>query len=206
MKLKQLLKEEQTANDIIKIIKKDCAYFLKESNYDMISYSSNPSNKGLWKGAKSFADDFFKRPVRQNRRPLKANKEFFRGVDESMKKDGFKAIRSNSIICTPDLGTAYAYGEPYAIFPIGKFNYTWSYNIYDYLIQYWDKYNVDSGKEGNYEDGARWWNEIKNEYENNKKLNQAVLADSEILINAKEVYYLSEYSDVSKEVLEKLKR
>jgi hypothetical protein len=58
-------------------------------------------------------------------------------IDARLKKQNFTALRSNSIFCTTNYGTASAYGDVvFVIFPINGFSYTWSPQIRDLTVDF----------------------------------------------------------------------
>lgn len=180
MKLKNILKEEDDPIEFINAIKRDCQPFFQQSN-----------GKPLYRGITKIDAKFGKKQVRKNRKALKADKifpNFFKTIDDSMKKDGFKAHRSNSILCTGNTRLGNSYGKNCLIFPIGDFQFSWSTKIKDYL----DDYITNFYNKGNKISAYEYWDEIKQTYKNNN-LEQAIKSKNEILITCEEYYYLDSY-------------
>ena len=83
-----------------------------------------------------------------NRIPRDTKISIQKKVDDKLQKEGFKALRSNSIFCTSDFSEARAYPHysntrnPYIIFPINGFDYTFSFTYSDFLKDFrWYGYN-----------------------------------------------------------------
>jgi len=61
----------------------------------------------------------------EDRRPTDIPLNIQTAIDKHLKDVGFTALRSNSIFCHPNFILAQGYGEPYIIFPIDGFTYSW---------------------------------------------------------------------------------
>lgn len=127
MRLYNFLLEQQTTSDIINIIKKDCSYFLENTNVDF------PLYRGIWYS--DVNSNFKKMQVLTNRIPRNTKKEVTKILDESF-NDLFKVkARTATLFCTGNEGFAGMYGDLYYIFPINKFDFIWSSKIKDLYIE-----------------------------------------------------------------------
>ncbi len=63
-----------------------------------------------------------------NRKPIDMPLKYQTKIDYLLKQSGFKALRNNSIFCTSNFYTAkyYGLGNPYVIFPLNGFDFTFS--------------------------------------------------------------------------------
>jgi hypothetical protein len=86
----------------------------------------------LYRGIKSTKGDIFLGRPRANRNAVDTKGSIQKEVDKFYTAAGFTALRSNSIFCCGDINTAISYGDPYIIFPINGFAFTWSPKIYDF--------------------------------------------------------------------------
>lgn len=132
MRLNNLLVEEQQKPlneakvlafvDLIKLLHKDCKPFLNEwakpqkGHRDILF---------MFSGRKS-SKDFEKKSVRMNRTPVDTHPLVHKALDDAFEKKFGHRARSNSMFCTGSVVTAKSYGDPYMIFPIGKYRYLWS--------------------------------------------------------------------------------
>ena len=78
---------------------------------------------------------WFKDSVRKDRNPRDTPREIHYLLDDMFKdKFGVRA-RTNSIFCYNDHFKALQYGDPYYIFPVGKYTAIWSTSISDLYIK-----------------------------------------------------------------------
>ncbi len=195
-----ILKLDIRSEEIYNIIQKDCQQFL---------YNSKDLKFCLYRGIRNvIKGDFLKFTILQNRSTLKdlnigsLGQDFFKGFNDSMKKYGFKANRSNSVFCTGNLDEAYTYGDMYNIFIIGDYNISWSDEIYDYATYYVEKikkidYEERSKYIFSYDEGYNFFEEYRNTYRKSD-IYSAIKSDNEILINCKEYYA------VKKDIVDKM--
>ena len=80
---------------------------------------------------------------RQDRKPKDTVSIVSAFFDRALDKNGFTALRSNSIFVTSDRSNAQAYGALYAIFPMNGFNFTYT-NQMDLIIK--EAYLIDYPK------------------------------------------------------------
>jgi hypothetical protein len=64
------------------------------------------------------------KPVRKDRKPLDTPAVFNKAIDDSIRKHGGVANRSNSAFITKSKDFARRYGNPYLILPVGEFHTT----------------------------------------------------------------------------------
>lgn len=121
---------EDEAKDFANKIKKDCAHFL--------SLRSEP----LWRGVKlkytsslkkinSGELELYKGTVRTDRLPADSPLWFHEMLDKFLQKEFGTNFRSQSLFCMPTKKGTAMFGRPFAVFPIGKFDYVWSPIIED---------------------------------------------------------------------------
>lgn len=70
-----------------------------------------------------------------NRMPMDSHETFHKAIIDVQRRIGFAATRGNSIFVTSSPSEAKKYGEPFIIFPIGDFSYTWSRKHQDIVLQ-----------------------------------------------------------------------
>jgi len=113
--------------DIMRKIYKNCKPFLKEWAKPQ---KGSSDVKFLLSGRES-SKIFDKRKIRKDRKPVDTHDTINNDLnDEFQRQFGYPA-RSNSIFCTSLVVVATTYGDPYMIFPIGKYKYLWNKNIHD---------------------------------------------------------------------------
>lgn len=125
MRLQKYINEEQSKyEDIIDILKKDCALFLKE-------LKQTRKKQFLYRGYKYASGIITKKKSRQDREPKDMDdttSEYLNGLFK--KKFGWYA-RSAGVFATSKTDDAEEYGKPFFFFPIGKYKYIWSPKIGD---------------------------------------------------------------------------
>lgn len=109
---------------IVNAISKDCsqivAYYRKSGNV-------------LMRGIESKADIFVGRSW-ANRKPTHSKALYQELYDRVLKKNGFKALRSNSIFTTGRYDHAEEYGDVFIIFPKNGFAYHWNKEVPDLVL------------------------------------------------------------------------
>jgi hypothetical protein len=112
--------DDETPEEVVKILKRDCMQFLKEGQV-------------LYRGYKS-GEDFFSKVPRKNRRPKDTPKKMHDALDNYFnKKFGWKA-RSEGLFVTPEYQQARDYGSAFLFFPVDGYKYIWSQGISDLFI------------------------------------------------------------------------
>lgn len=96
------------------------------------------SKKLLYHGQEHETNDFHIGYSKNNRKPKDTSKNIQLAVDKLLSYTNFKALRSNSIFCSPVRGKANNYGDVFIIFPVDGFNYTWSLMQNDWVISKYD--------------------------------------------------------------------
>lgn len=76
----------------------------------------------------------------EKREPKDSSEELQKYYDMILKKAGFKALRSNSIFTTSDMGQADKYGDVYVIFPKNGFAFHWNKHESDLVLD--DRYLI----------------------------------------------------------------
>ena len=134
--------KEDDIDTLRELLHTKCGRFLNECN-----------GNWLYRGVRNPQHLFGIRKVRQNRKPVDNSKDVHRYFDKVLyEMFGWRA-RSNSLFCTGSISQTGDYGEPYVIFPIGKYNYLHSDVIFDlyldliklpsHLINILKKYDLD---------------------------------------------------------------
>ena len=123
MKFKQYILDQEKAEEIKQLLKRDCKKFLSESN------------ELFWRGTYKHFDDYIVIKTRTNRKPMTTKAPFHEWADEYFQKYfGWKA-RSEGVFATPSNYEASAYGPPCMFFPIGNYKYIWSPDIDDFTFK-----------------------------------------------------------------------
>ena len=107
---------EQTG-EALKLIEDNCAPYLRE-----LQKIGNPHSL-LYSGRGHIDDIYIHKRVRQNRKPTDTSIEVHNLFDDYFEDKFGVRFRSNSMFTTPSIEDADSYGEPYIIFPVGKYNY-----------------------------------------------------------------------------------
>lgn len=112
---------------VCKFIEEHCSEFLA---------SVNAAHRFLYRGIKTYESpsEIFLGRSRNDRHPRDTDADIQLIADEYLTLRGFKALRSNSIFCAGEEQNALTYGDPYIIFPINGFDYTWSLEHVDWVI------------------------------------------------------------------------
>jgi hypothetical protein len=96
------------------------------------------SRSFLYRGMTDNMPDIFIGRPWGKRKPKDTSTDVQKEIDKLFKLAGFTALRSNSIFCSGSIGQARDYGNPYIIFPINGFSFTWSPKMYDLYHQLGD--------------------------------------------------------------------
>ena len=180
---------------IVDALKKDCQPFIK----DLKKIKKGQEQSFLYIG-RFIKTSFMKKQVRQDRNPSDTPEEIHKFVDNWFYKKFGVRLRSNSVFATFSFQLATAYGFPYFIFPIGKYDSYFSHNSKDLFLTlkklYYDEMpaSLESFKDyENFLDGEKI--EIKKiilDWLNNQSKYQKGLkyTDSEIMIHCKEYYLI----------------
>lgn len=124
MKLFEIVVQEN-AKEFIEQVVKDCRPFLKAKRAGQL----------VFRGMKSFDEFIYNKPVRKNRTPLNTPAKLHDIIDQFFKKKFGYYFRSNAIFVTGDYNEAIGYGDAYAIYPIGDFQFLWSQEVDDLFIE-----------------------------------------------------------------------
>jgi hypothetical protein len=129
MKITELLAEDiSQLNVLIKLLKRDCAPFLREVEA--------PLYRGIYtrsSSLKKMGPDLFRGTVRKDRRPKDSSEELNANLNMGIERHlGIKNARDTSLFCSFSMSQANSYGtEVFLVFPIGDFQYIWSPFIAD---------------------------------------------------------------------------
>lgn len=179
----------------------------------------------VWRGIKTAGrTDAFVRKTRTDRKPLHTTDELHIAFNTMLEIAGSKANRTNSAFVTNRLDQASGYGDVYAYFPIGNFDYAWSPRFGDWTsgINYRElalRYlklspelrqtikTIDSWRVGDvlisefgqtvFQDKRHYdVNAIKNDFKANEGLREAIDSGHEIMIRT------DKYLLVAQEIVE----
>lgn len=124
MRWDQLTEANVTKRNLVSFIKKNCSEYLRENP----DWMNSPLYRGI-----SDSEDIIIKNIRTDREPTDMKRYFHDLYDDTLKKAGFVARRSNSMFVTGHKSVADQYGYTMVIFPIGNFEYTWSSSYSDLL-------------------------------------------------------------------------
>ena len=196
MRLKQYLNEEYSIDnidEIVDILKRECKLYIN----DVQRYYHN---RFLISGRKS--NTFFeKKRVRKNRKPKDTPIEIHNLMDDWFNKKFGIRFRSNSFFASFEEITTIDYGNPFIIFPIGKYSAISSSTVNDLFSEIEEESYDILGK---YIDLKAEWKGLSDMYKEKilitveKILNKANYKDirkgynkmSEVMIHCKEYYIL----------------
>ena len=116
--------DDMTDEQIKQIIERDCAPYLQEVG-DKSLLRGMPINQQFLKKRTRLAD----------RIPKDTPPELHNMINEYFVKEYKKPFR-NAMFCTGKLHEAKQYGTPYAVYPIGDFEYLWSPTVIDLWLTY----------------------------------------------------------------------
>lgn len=187
MKLLEVLNSNTNAKELAQILKTKCSKFLKESQ-----------GLPLFRGLKSKENPLYSK-ITERKSNMARNKNLFNGFNQGMKKDGFKAHRTNSILCTGYDFDAEIYGTVYRVFIEGNYNISWSTLIRDYFL-YYDEKMMKNPLKATIEDGLEYWEKTKHTFKT-KNLHDAIKSNHEILINGKGYYGVIYNSELDNELV-----
>jgi hypothetical protein len=108
----------------VKRLLKDCAPYLKEISYDLTEHRLFRGMHGA-----SLSTMFSKYPVMKDRLPLDTDEKLHDHADDWFYKKFKIRFRTQATFASGSQRVAEEYGDPFIIFPIGKFDYCYS-NIY----------------------------------------------------------------------------
>lgn len=184
MRLVKYLDENiQSFEDIWTQIEKDCKPFLKEAK---------KAGKFVWRGVSESKryGGLTKLNLRKDRRPVDTSAKMHDYFDDIFNRHfGFKG-RSNALFCTGSAYTAEDWGQPYMVFPIGKFKFIYSHTINDLFD--WHRSANHSHIKWNklYIDGVLDDEPLFASLYTNKNLAAGIRSNNEIMLNCKEYYLL----------------
>jgi hypothetical protein len=95
------------------------------------------TNQYLYRGMK-LNPDFFRAMSRADREPRDSGKYMSDMFNKLLAANGMTALRNNSIFATSDMKHSEAFGQPYIIFPINGFDFTYT-NQSDIVLDSWAK-------------------------------------------------------------------
>lgn len=164
--------DEETVENIIATLQKDCKPFLKEKK-----------GRVLYRGTRSYEDIEIK-VRRKDRRPSNTPEFISKEIDKLFqKKFGWKP-RAQGIFASGDRYATRIYGECHLFFPIGDYRYIWSKEVKDfYRDEYVDDY-VLRRDTGVVED---WIKEATGKYQSNDLVG-AIKSRSEIMFDVGRYY------------------
>lgn len=94
------------------------------------------TGKIFYRGMMNMTRLIYRGSSRTDRRPRDSNQILSELFELSLKKLGMTALRSNSTFVVGNMESSEAFGQPYVIFPINGFAYTWTTQI-DITLAEW---------------------------------------------------------------------
>lgn len=181
------------AEAIIEMLSSRCQPYLQQ----------NPNLIPMFRGTKWTGEDVMEKPIRSDRKPKDTDKVWTDIWDAGLAKRGFKANRTNSAFCTGDRHLAVQYGEPYVVFPVGEFNYSWhpyARDLYREISRYFGRVDKDVAILNYLQKSL---NDVQGD---DGTLTQAIHSDNEILIHGTSLLYVawSCYEHIEDFILEAL--
>lgn len=144
----------------------------------------------------SLPTTYYVKPVRSDRRAMNMNAETTDMFNAAISRAGLVANRNNSVFCSGDRTQALDYGFVYVMFPIGRFNFTWSGLLEDWYTKM-DRLNsklkmdLDFVVPKSEKDLKKLDQELKLRGDDNSLL-EAIASEHEILIHCQEVLLINE--------------
>ena len=178
--IKEVLKLVRLSDDqavillgVVEQIKLHCQPFLNEVE-DPFS---------LLRGLHATNEWAVNRPVRlENRKPMSSPQKLHDEINFIMRKK-FGAEFRNSLFCTGAESMAHVYGMPFAIFPVGDYEYLWSPKYRDLYTAY-DIFRVNHDK-------RHFVQQLDWDAFQDDKLNAAIHKGGEIMVRCKNYYGLN---------------
>lgn len=122
------MEDHMDHDQIREFVEKNCQQYLNEID-------DTPTQYVMWRGiSKRDEYDYLVVNTRTDRRPLGTDIKVHNKFVKAFRKNDFIANRNNSVFCTGNRHEAQQYGLVYAMFPIGRFDYTWSPYVEDLII------------------------------------------------------------------------
>jgi hypothetical protein len=168
-------KNRTYAIKVAKFLKEHCQSWLSQTNNGYLTVYRGL--KGLGEEADNLA---FIKDVRLDRKPKDTAPSLHNLFNDLIAKAGKVANRSNSMFVTGSPSRAKEYGKLFVIFPIGNFNYTWSY-------EYEDWYNDAPADDPEFEYFFPKYIEGDDD-----TLKKAVESNNEIMIKCKAAVYIND--------------
>lgn len=153
--------------DVIKFVKEHCSDFLKDAKQ---------AGEFLYHGDSTKSENIFLAKTKEGRRTLNTRSDLQVNFDDAARRQGFTALRSNSLFCVSDKIFAGTYGKVYMVFPLNGFSYTWSPKISDFYNKFYGIYNRPVNVD---------WDKfiVDNSYTNTDMVTALKSIEKEILIN-----------------------
>lgn len=134
MKFENFIKESSYEEQLFKMVSaihKNCQPFITKALLPQLPKIVT----FLFRGS-SYDGEFKERDVRTDREPSDIHPIIHNDINSRIQKKFGWPARSAGLFTTGDVTSAYDYGEPYVIMPIGNFKYLWSpviEDLYDYI-------------------------------------------------------------------------
>lgn len=176
---------ENTMNDYIKVIKRDCKPWLNGTKS-----CNGPFFRGL---QTAYGDaEFVKKKVRVDRRPMNTTPDEQQKLDFGFQKQFGWKPRSGGVFVTSNITESRTYGRPYFFFAIGQFKYVWSPWVVD---SYTDmpilKGELSKRMGISYSEGESMMERIPKTFYTDENICRSTKQGNEIIVNCKTYYILS---------------
>lgn len=172
---------ERKVKNVIKVIDEKCKPFLSQIN---------SHNDLLYRGMNKSINGYTIIQTPKNRQPVDTPLEIHKALDEWFLKKFGHRYRSNAAFVTPRFTEAKSYGNPYAFFPIGDFDFVWSNKFGDLYaeIQHIVKQKLGASVQNAVKEDPEETKEIvlqlvKNGDYTDKNLVDAIRAKNEIMVD-----------------------
>ena len=124
---------EEFARQVVEFIEERCDPYLSQVA-DCLSYTNNKLFRGVTTKMRPRDILDVRSAQRTDREPKDVDPWYGDVINMRIKMQGGVANRTNSIFVTGDYHQAKDYGTPVVIFPLGKFDYTWSPDVEDLML------------------------------------------------------------------------
>lgn len=183
---KFIQEQENDVGEIVEKIISDCQPFLDAIDGEVNEYR-------MYRGIKS-NEDFMKKKIRSNRKSSSTPSRVQEAIDDYFEEQFGIRYRSNSMFASGSSTTVHNYGNPYIVFPIGKYQILWSKQIEDLFMDLPRDLRLETNVEDLSEEQLKEkiYNFFNNSNYQEGNLKSAIKSENEIMITGKGYYAISE--------------